>query len=67
MGMLDGLDGSFDATVCVGYHARAGALGVLSHSFMGHEIEDMWLDSYNVGEIGMVHATAAALGAPVLR
>lgn len=66
MGMLDGLDGSFDATVCVGYHARAGALGVLSHSFMGHEIEDMWLDSYNVGEIGMVHATAAALGAPVL-
>jgi D-amino peptidase len=66
MGMLDGLDGSFDATICVGYHARAGALGVLSHSFMGHEIEDMWLDSWNVGEIGMVHATAAALGAPVL-
>lgn len=66
MGMLEGLDGSFDATVCVGYHARAGTLGVLSHSFMGHEIEDVWLDSYNVGEIGMVHATAAALGAPVL-
>ena len=27
MGMLEGLSGDFDATVCVGYHARAGALG----------------------------------------
>ncbi len=33
---------------------------------MGHEIEDMWLDSDPVGEIGMVHATAAALGVPVV-
>jgi len=66
MGMLEGLNGDFDATVCIGYHARAGALGVLSHSFMGHEIEDMWLDDRPVGEIGLVHATAAAIGAPVI-
>jgi D-amino peptidase len=66
MGMLEGLDGSFDAALCVGYHSRAGALGVMSHSFMGHEIEDMWLDDRPAGEIGLVHATAAALGVPVL-
>ena len=66
MGMIEGLDDSFDAVLCVGYHSRAGTLGVLSHSFMGHEIEDMWLDSDPVGEIGMVHATAAALGVPVV-
>jgi D-amino peptidase len=66
MGMIEGLDGAFGAALCVGYHSRAGALGVLSHSFMGHEIEDMWLDDRPVGEIGMVHATAAALGVPVL-
>jgi len=66
MGMLEGLTGDFDAAVCIGYHARAGALGVLSHSFMGHEIEDMWLDDRPAGEIGLVHATAAALGAPVV-
>jgi D-amino peptidase len=66
MGMLEGLTGDVDATVCVGYHARAGALGVLSHSFMGHEIEDMWLDGRPAGEIGLVHATAAALGRPVI-
>ncbi|GAA5014206.1 M55 family metallopeptidase [Streptomyces hyderabadensis] len=65
MGMLDGLTSGHDAMLCVGYHSRAGALGVLSHSFMGHEIEDMWLDGRPVGEIGLAHATAAALGVPV--
>ena len=66
MGMLEGLDGDFDVVLCVGYHSRAGALGVLSHSYMGHEIEDMWLDGQPMGEIGFAHATAAALGVPVV-
>lgn len=66
MGMLEGLAPEHDALICVGYHARAGALGVLSHSFMGHEIEDMWLDGRPVGEIGLAHATAAAVGVPVV-
>ncbi|MGW2029221.1 M55 family metallopeptidase [Streptomyces sp. NPDC001356] len=66
LGMLEGLTGEYDAALCVGYHSRAGALGVLSHSFMGHEIEDMWLDGRPVGEIGLAHATAAALGVPVV-
>ncbi|MFI8437264.1 M55 family metallopeptidase [Streptomyces sp. NPDC079020] len=66
MGMLEGLGPEHDAVICVGYHARAGALGVLSHSFLGHEIEDMWLDGAPVGEIGLARATAAAIGVPVL-
>lgn len=66
MGMLEDLDSDFDAVFCIGFHARAGALGVLSHSFMGHEIEDMWLDGRPVGEIGLVHATAAAFRVPVV-
>ena len=66
MGMIEGLTGAHDALVCVGYHARAGAHGVLSHSFMGHEIEDMWLDERATGEIGLVHACAAALGVPLV-
>jgi D-amino peptidase len=63
--MVEGLTPQHDAAVFVGYHSRAGALGVLSHSFMGHEIEDMWLDGRPVGEIGLAHATAAAIGVPV--
>ncbi|GEC10488.1 D-aminopeptidase DppA [Streptomyces spinoverrucosus] len=66
MGMLEDLDPEFDAVLCVGYHSRAGALGVLSHSYMGHEIEDMWLDDRPMGEIGFAHATATALGVPVV-
>jgi D-amino peptidase len=66
MGMLEGLTGEYDAVVCVGYHSRAGVHGVLSHSFFGHEIEDMWLDGRPVGEIGLAQATAAALGVPVV-
>ncbi|WP_327669454.1 MULTISPECIES: M55 family metallopeptidase [unclassified Streptomyces] len=65
MGMLEGLTPEHDAMICVGYHSRAGAPGVLSHSFMGHEIEDMWLDGRPVGEIGLAHAAAAAVGVPV--
>ncbi|MFJ5801648.1 M55 family metallopeptidase [Streptomyces decoyicus] len=66
MGMLEGLTPEHDAMICVGYHSRAGTLGVLSHSFMGHEIEDIWLDGRPVGEIGLAHATAATLGVPLV-
>ena len=66
MGMLEGLTGEYGAALCVGFHSRAGTLGVLSHSFMGHEIEDIWLDDRPVGEIGLLHATATVLGVPVV-
>jgi D-amino peptidase len=65
MGMIEGLTSEYDATVCIGFHARAGILGVLSHSFMGHEIEDIWLDDRLTGEIGLLHAASAAYGVPV--
>ena len=65
MGMMEGLTAEHDAVLCIGYHARAGVLGVLSHSFMGHEIEDIWLDDEVTGEIGLFHAAAAAYGVPV--
>jgi D-amino peptidase len=66
MGMIEGLDPSYDAVLCVGFHARAGILGVLSHSFMGHEIEDIWLDDQVTGEIGLFEATASAYGVPLV-
>jgi D-amino peptidase len=65
MGMIESLTGEYDAVLCVGFHARAGVLGVLSHSFMGHEIEDIWLDDDPTGEIGLLHAAASAYGVPV--
>jgi D-amino peptidase len=66
MGMLEGLDKTFDAIICIGFHARAGENGVLSHSFMGHEVEDIWLNDKPVGEIGLLHAAAQEIGVPVI-
>lgn len=66
LGMLEGLDETFAVVICIGFHARAGKLGVLSHSFMGHEVEDMWLNGKLVGEIGLLHATATSMGASVV-
>ncbi|WP_133785100.1 M55 family metallopeptidase [Kribbella sp. VKM Ac-2571] len=65
MGMMEGLTPEYDTVLCIGYHARAGVLGVLSHSFMGHEIEDIWLDEQLTGEIGLFHAASAAYGVPL--
>lgn len=66
MGMLEGLDDSFDAIICIGFHARAGENGVLSHSFMGHEVEDIWLNDKPVGEIGLLCAASQEVGVPVV-
>lgn len=66
LGMIEGLTPEYDAVLCVGFHSRAGTLGVLSHSFMGHEIEDIWLDEQPVGEIGLLQAAAQSLGVPVV-
>ena len=66
MGMLEGLDKTFDAIICIGFHARAGENGVLSHSFMGHEVEDIWLNGRQVGEIGLLYAAAQETNVPVV-
>ncbi|HUS77998.1 MAG TPA: M55 family metallopeptidase [Patescibacteria group bacterium] len=47
-----GFDGSFDAMFLCGFHAMAGADGVLSHSFYPL-IENFWVNGVRMGEIGM--------------
>ena len=67
MGMMAGLDGSFDVAVFIGYHAKAGsAEGVLAHTGNGSTIADLRVNGRSVGEGGInVHA-AGALGVPVV-
>jgi D-amino peptidase len=65
MAMGEGLDASFDAALYVGYHARAGRPGVLNHTWMGHEIHDLYLNGAVTGEIGLMAAYAGSLGVPV--
>ncbi|WP_067481494.1 M55 family metallopeptidase [Actinomadura hibisca] len=66
MRMAEGLDGTFDVALYVGYHARAGVPdGVLNHTWMGREIYNVRLNGEIAGEIRLMAAYAATLGVPV--
>jgi D-amino peptidase len=66
LGMVQGLDESFDAAVFIGYHARAGTENAfLAHTGSG-SVKGLWLNGTEVGEGGMNAAFAGALGVPVV-
>jgi D-amino peptidase len=65
--MAQGLDGSFQAAGFVGYHARAGVThGVLNHTWMGKEIQNVHLNGEVAGETRVVAACAGFHGVPVV-
>jgi D-amino peptidase len=66
MGMMQGIDSSFDAAIFIGYHAKAGsAVGVLAHTGSG-SIADLRINGRSVGEAGMNTLAAGAFGVPVV-
>jgi len=66
LGMVQGLDDSFDAAIFIGYHARAGATnGFLAHTGTG-SVKGLWINGVEVGEGGLNAFAAGALGVPVV-
>ncbi len=66
LGMVQGLDESFDAAVFIGYHARAGTEGgFLAHTGSG-SVKGLWLNGIEVGEGGLNAFFAASVGVPVV-
>ena len=66
LGMMQGLDESFDAIFFVGYHARAGTEnGFIAHTGSG-AIKGVWLNGVEVGEGGLNAYFAGAYGVPVV-
>jgi D-amino peptidase len=66
LGMVQGLDASFDAVVFLGYHARAGTEnGFLAHTG-SRSVKGLWLNDVEVGEGGLNAHFAGALGVPVI-
>jgi D-amino peptidase len=66
MGMVQGLDGSFDAVIFIGYHAMAGTgNGFLAHTGSG-TVKGLWLNGVEVGEGGLNTYFASALGVPLI-
>lgn len=66
LSMMQGIDGKVDGVVFLGYHAGAGARGVLAHTYLENSITGVWLDGSPASE-GRLNATLAAeYGTPVL-
>jgi D-amino peptidase len=66
VGMVEGLDSTFDAAIFLGYHARAGtAGGFLAHTGTG-AVKGLWLNGAEAGEGDLNAAYAGALGVPVI-
>ncbi|MEW6244133.1 MAG: M55 family metallopeptidase [Bacillota bacterium] len=64
-GMMQGLDSTFHGCMFVGYHAMAGAPGVLSHTYAGSVLQYIINDQV-MGETGMNAYFAGEMGVPVL-
>jgi len=66
VGMMEGLDESFDAVLFIGYHAQAGSpRGVFAHT--GEDtIRDLRINGRSVGEGGLNTLLAAWHGVPVV-
>ena len=66
LGMVQGLDESFDAAIFLGYHARAGTEGgFLAHTGSG-SVKGLWLNGTEVGEGGLNATFAGEMGVPVI-
>jgi D-amino peptidase len=65
-GMMEGLDGSFDAVIFIGYHAKASSPGGLfAHTGSG-VVRDLQINGRSVGEGGMNALLAGWYGVPVV-
>ena len=66
LSMMQGVDSGVDGVVFLGYHAGAGAEGVLSHTYLGNSVTGVWLDGVRASEGRLNAAVAAEHGVPVL-
>ncbi len=64
---MAGIDGSFDAVLFVGYHAKKGTEhGVLSHTISGRTIESVTINGMEVGETAINAGIAGHYGVPLV-
>lgn len=66
LGMMQGIDESFDAVMLIGYHARHNTPGVLSHSYHGRAVYGIKLNGNPVGEMEFNSYVAGYFNVPVV-
>jgi D-amino peptidase len=67
LSMMQGIDGTFDACIFVGYHARAGtAPAVLDHTISGSVVRAVRVNGQEMPELGLNAAIAGYFNVPVI-
>lgn len=64
--MMEGLDESFDAVFCLGYHAMSGTENAVRAHTYSDEVFSLKINEKEVGELGMNSYYAGSLGVPVI-
>ncbi len=62
---MEGISPEYAVALFVGYHARMGSNGVLSHTISGGTVANVWVNDILVGETGINAAIAGRFGVPV--
>ena len=66
LGMVQGLDQTFDGVIFIGYHAMAGTEnGFLAHTG-SDSVKGLWINGTEVGEGGLNAFFAGTLGVPII-
>jgi len=66
MGMMEGIDGGFDAAFLVAYHAMEGTTAaIMNHTWSPTLIRKVWLGDLRVGELGLSAHIAGHYDIPV--
>ena len=65
LGQMEGIDETFDAVLMVGYHARAGTLGIMNHTTISAVVTETRVNGQPVGEIDINAGIAGEFGVPV--
>lgn len=67
LSMMEGVQhGDVDGAVFLGYHAGAGAEGVLAHTYLANSVTGVWLDGHRASEGYLNARVAAEFGVPVI-
>ncbi len=63
---MAGLDASYGAVLCVGYHARAGTRGILDHTISSRVVHEVCVNGQPQGELGLNAGIAGHFGVPIV-
>jgi len=66
LSMMQGVADGFDGAFLVGYHSRAGTLGVLNHTYSSRTVTELKINGTVAGETLMNAYIAGYYGVPVL-